>query len=135
MQPNAPCLAMIPRAFRDCFVVAAVRYLHSKRIAHCDISAENTMVVRSTEGVELKVIDFGMAAPIDDAGNSEDLRLRNVFAGKPYYTGPEVRSRYAEPANQPPDLPAFHPSTCICLVTWIAFHRLCKSTGSLRGWD
>ncbi len=65
----------------------ALRYLHSKHIAHCDLSLENVLVRQST--LEICVIDFGLAVATDGLGHSEEL-MRRPACGKMQYLAPEV---------------------------------------------
>ena len=66
---------------------AALTYLHSKHIAHCDLSLENVLVRPST--LQLCVIDFGLCVPTNGCGHSEDLMQRSA-QGKLRYLAPEV---------------------------------------------
>jgi serine/threonine protein kinase len=71
-----------------CVRGAVVQHLHSRGIAHCDLSLENILVIPST--LEIRVIDFGLAVPTDCHGHSAELFARPPLCGKPYYLAPEV---------------------------------------------
>eukprot|EP00930_Biecheleria_cincta_P000849 TRINITY_DN102045_c0_g1_i1.p1 TRINITY_DN102045_c0_g1~~TRINITY_DN102045_c0_g1_i1.p1 ORF type:complete len:400 (-),score=47.09 TRINITY_DN102045_c0_g1_i1:110-1309(-) len=67
-------------------IFAAIRYLHSLTIAHCDISLENLLLVHHEgEPLQVKVIDFGMAV----VGTNEIVGSR----GKPAYQAPEMHTQ------------------------------------------
>jgi calcium-dependent protein kinase len=67
-----------------------VLYLHSRRIAHCDLKPENFLFKEKGQSV-LKIIDFGMSKHVHQRGNLTKLR------GTPYYIAPEViEGRYSE---------------------------------------
>ena len=74
----------------DCclLVVAAMTYMHSKHIAHCDLSLENVLITASNMNV--RIIDFGLGAATDGLGHSAELFTR-TGCGKPNYLAPEVR--------------------------------------------
>ncbi len=86
--PIQPPLPPPPRARSHVPLLAALSYLHSKHIAHCDLSLENVLIIPSSK--RIKIIDFGLAVATDGMGNSEDL-LRRPGCGKPAYLAPEVR--------------------------------------------
>lgn len=66
-------------------IFAAIQYLHSMSIAHCDISLENILLAQNEEGpLQVKVIDFGMAV----VGTNELVGPR----GKPSYQAPEMHT-------------------------------------------
>ena len=67
---------------------AALTYLHSKHIAHCDLSLEN-VVIRPSD-LRLCILDFGLCVATNGAGHSEELLLRPPH-GKAKYQAPEVR--------------------------------------------
>ncbi len=64
-----------------------MEYIHSKHIAHCDLSLENVLVIPST--LTVCIIDFGLAVATDGMGHSEELFTR-VGCGKANYLAPEV---------------------------------------------
>jgi serine/threonine protein kinase len=66
----------------------ALTYLHSKHIAHCDLSLEN-VVIRPSD-LRLCILDFGLCVATNGAGHSEELLLRPPH-GKAKYQAPEVR--------------------------------------------
>jgi hypothetical protein len=68
---------------------AALAYVHSKHIAHCDMSLENVIIRRSD--LRLCIIDFGLCVPTDGRGHSAEFATRPP-CGKYPYMAPEVRS-------------------------------------------
>mmetsp|Transcript_14379 Transcript_14379/g.21844 ORF Transcript_14379/g.21844 Transcript_14379/m.21844 type:complete len:317 (-) Transcript_14379:125-1075(-) len=64
-------------------ILKAVAFLHSRGIAHLDLSLENLLVDDS--GSKIKLCDFGAAHKIN-----EGELLKNVLVGKLNYAAPEV---------------------------------------------
>ncbi|CAK93654.1 unnamed protein product (macronuclear) [Paramecium tetraurelia] len=62
----------------------AIRYLHSKNIAHRDIKMENILLLTDNY---VKLIDFGFSICI------QDNQKVNVFCGTPSYMSPELVSK------------------------------------------
>jgi len=68
-----------------------LRYLHSKKVAHCDLKPDNFLFLNEKEDSPLKVIDFGMAKFV------ERRKYFKSFCGTPFYVAPEVIiGKYAE---------------------------------------
>lgn len=70
-------------------ILEALRYLHSQRIAHCDLKPENVLLVDKLSEFSLpqvKLCDFGFAKIIDDND------FRRSLVGTPAYLAPEVIS-------------------------------------------
>lgn len=61
-------------------MVSAVKFCHTKNIAHLDIKPDNIIV---NEELSIKLIDFGLSSP--DASNIQRGRL-----GTPGYMPPEM---------------------------------------------
>ena len=61
----------------------AFDYAHKHKIIHKDIKPSNIIITK--EGVP-KILDFGIAAILDDRGESED---KDVIMGTPSYMSPE----------------------------------------------
>jgi calcium-dependent protein kinase len=64
-----------------------VNYFHKKNIVHRDLKLENTLLEKSKDLDQIKIIDFGTSQIIDD---DEKLTLK---IGTPYYIAPEVLSQ------------------------------------------
>ncbi|CAF1645194.1 unnamed protein product, partial [Didymodactylos carnosus] len=65
-------------------LVAAIRYLHFRNIAHCDLKPDNIFINICDDVVHLKVGDFGYARTIPDQSK------RNTIRGTPAYLAPEI---------------------------------------------
>ncbi|CAK9013646.1 Serine/threonine-protein kinase MARK1 (MAP/microtubule affinity-regulating kinase 1) (PAR1 homolog c) (Par-1c) (Par1c) [Durusdinium trenchii] len=64
-------------------IFSALRWLHERYIAHCDISMENILVTKESDGrYQVKLIDFSMAVP--------GQRVTCGHRGKPSYQAPEM---------------------------------------------
>jgi len=65
-------------------IFEGINYMHSKKIAHCDLKPDNFLYASPDIPGQLKIIDFGM---------SKFVRRREHFkamCGTPYYMAPEV---------------------------------------------
>jgi len=68
-----------------------IAYLHSKKIAHCDLKPDNFLFLHSGDTSPVKVIDFGMSKFV------ERRKYFKSFCGTPYYVAPEViNEKYSE---------------------------------------
>src|SRR5262245_1591418 len=68
-------------------VCAALDEAHMQGVAHCDIKPENILVRTVPEGLQVKVLDFGIAALRDV--NAGRLTRTGAVVGTPYYMSPE----------------------------------------------
>jgi serine/threonine protein kinase len=64
-------------------MISALKHCHDKKICHRDLKPENIML---TSTFDLKLIDFGFAAPLDKYG-TEFLK---TFLGTRSYMAPEI---------------------------------------------
>lgn len=64
-------------------LLSAVNYLHSNKVVHRDLKAENFLYESSNSSV-IKICDFGMSIQTDSYSKLKSL------AGTPYYLAPEV---------------------------------------------
>lgn len=75
------------RVLRQIF--EGVRYLHDRKIAHCDLKPDNFMFLEAGKETGLKIIDFGMSKHAKRGKHFEQM------CGTPYYVAPEViRGKY-----------------------------------------
>ncbi|MFD6421110.1 protein kinase [Streptomyces sp. NPDC060198] len=68
---------------------SAVAFLHAHDVVHRDISPDNIMVEAHAHGIELVLIDFGVAVHRPD-----ERSQRSAWRGKPLYLAPEAGSRH-----------------------------------------
>ncbi|XP_072581338.1 myosin light chain kinase, smooth muscle isoform X10 [Vulpes vulpes] len=64
-------------------ISAGVEYIHRQGIVHLDLKPENIMCVNKT-GTRIKLIDFGLARKLENAGSLK------VLFGTPEFVAPEV---------------------------------------------
>ncbi len=81
----------------------ALGCLHRHRIVHRDISPDNLMLTRDSDGLPLvKLIDLGIAKALEDGSRATET---GVFLGKPRYASPE---QFGEaPVDERSDLYSF----------------------------
>jgi len=71
-------------------MVKAVRFIHNKNIVHCDIKADNYVLVSQSH---LKLVDFGCAVKL---GKNDSGIFRKRRLGTKHYMSPEyMRDNYA----------------------------------------
>ena len=70
-------------------VCAGLEEAHQQGVLHRDLKPGNIMVGRSRDGAEVaKILDFGLARPLEDAGAST-LTQAGMLLGTPSYMSPE----------------------------------------------
>lgn len=79
-------------------VAEALHYIHTHRIVHCDIKAENIMLCEvpgtKRRKQEVKLLDFGLAR------NTAAARQTGSLSGTPHYVAPErIRGEPASPKS------------------------------------
>ncbi len=80
-----PSMGLVSEISRQC--LAALGYLHRKRIIHRDVSPDNLLVTRDDEGrLQVKLIDLGIAKV---GGGEDSLTSAGTFLGKVRYSSPE----------------------------------------------
>ena len=76
-------------------LIKALKYINSKRIAHCDIKPENIFITRDAYDrrmVIVKLIDFGISRQFE---GPREQRGRGPISGDPRYMAPEQTLRDA----------------------------------------
>ncbi|CAF3278762.1 unnamed protein product [Rotaria sp. Silwood2] len=102
-------------------LVAAIRYLHFKNIAHCDLKPDNVLLnMYPDDVVHLKIGDFGYARTI----NEHSLRYTKV--GTTAYLPPEVsldQWRRAKGYNKTVDMWAIGVIIFVSITGYFPFHE------------
>ncbi|MDZ4834283.1 MAG: serine/threonine-protein kinase [Candidatus Melainabacteria bacterium] len=71
-------------------IMGALSYAHDQGIVHRDIKPSNIMFVPTSRGRDnVKLVDFGVAKLISDAGGTQELTVLGEFIGSPCYMSPE----------------------------------------------
>ena len=68
----------------------AVAFAHSRGVIHCDLKPENVFLARDGAGsFVVKLLDFGIAKLMDDAGGLGGRTRTGMLLGTPGYMSPE----------------------------------------------
>ncbi len=70
-------------------ICSAIAYAHAQSVVHRDLKPSNIMVKRCESGVEVKVLDFGIAKILIDETAFNSLTRTGELFGSPYYMSPE----------------------------------------------
>lgn len=70
-------------------VAAALAAAHAAGVVHRDVKPENVFVTPKEEGVEVRVLDFGVAKMLATDGRATSLTDTGAMLGTPYYMAPE----------------------------------------------
>jgi len=72
-------------------IFEGIHYMHTQKIAHCDLKPDNFLFATPEDSSLLKIIDFGMSKFL------QPRKYFTKFCGTPYYVAPEViAGRYTE---------------------------------------
>jgi hypothetical protein len=71
-------------------VAAGLAAMHKRKLVHRDIKPSNIMVNFEDEGaVTAKIIDLGLAKPVNEPGSQTGISIPGAFAGTPEFASPE----------------------------------------------
>lgn len=71
-------------------VLSALTYAHEHEIVHRDLKPGNIMLVKSSKGEKVKLVDFGVAKLLSDSANqNQQLTGLGEFIGSPSFMSPE----------------------------------------------
>jgi serine/threonine protein kinase len=70
-------------------ICAALNEAHYRKIVHRDLKPENIIVSSTTHGLEVKVVDFGIAKILDSSESENKLTQTGALIGTPSYMSPE----------------------------------------------
>ncbi len=73
-------------------VCDAMEYAHRKSILHRDIKPSNIMFERTENGLDVKVLDFGIAKVLDLSSEQAAMTKTGEIFGSPLYMSPEQAS-------------------------------------------
>lgn len=70
-------------------VADAIDAAHARRLLHRDLKPENIFLIEDAAGERVKVLDFGIAKPLDAASGAWVTTVDGAFVGTPRYMAPE----------------------------------------------
>ncbi len=71
-------------------ICEAVQSVHAKEIIHRDLKPQNILLVKDSNPILVKVLDFGLSRVIKDANTVQKLTQTGVLIGSIHYMSPEV---------------------------------------------
>ncbi|MBI4862703.1 MAG: protein kinase, partial [Candidatus Riflebacteria bacterium] len=72
-------------------IADTLAYTHSQGIIHRDIKPENIMILEIGGKLQVKILDFGLAAVVKSGSDDVHLTREGVLLGTPMYMAPEQR--------------------------------------------
>jgi serine/threonine protein kinase len=83
---SIPRTDTVPVLLQVCEALAAA---HEKRIVHRDLKPENIFLMPGAGGLQVKLLDFGLAKPLEDDPDRDFNTREGLMVGTPRYLSPE----------------------------------------------
>ena len=74
-------------------ILVGLSAIHAAGVVHRDLKPDNVLVLAGQDERRIKIVDFGIARPIDHESLQGDARFRTaagIFTGSPAYVAPET---------------------------------------------